>query len=134
MAELTVRVVATDRMVWTGGASLVVFDTLDGQIGIMAKHSPMMAVLRDAPVLIRSADDGDLYAAVHGGFVTVDGNNVIILAETAEMAGDIVREAVDKEIADVGTPAEDDVAGQKALERAQVRLATLDKASAAKSR
>lgn len=134
MADLTVRVVATDRMVWSGSASLVVFDTLDGQIGIMAKHSPMMAVLRDAPVLIRSTDDGDLYAAVHGGFVTVDGDNVIILAETAEMAGDIVLEAVNKVIADVGTPAEDDHAAQKMLERAQVRLATLEKANTAKSR
>ena len=134
MAELTVRIVATDRMVFQGAASLVVFDTMDGQIGVMAKHSPLMAVLRDAPVLIRTADQGDLYAAVHGGFVTVDGNDVIILAETAELADDIVPEAVNKVIAEVGTPAEDDAKAQAMLERANVRLATLEKAKAGKGR
>lgn len=134
MAELNVRIVATDRMVFEGSASLVVFDTLDGQIGVMAKHSPMMAVLRDAPVLVRTADQGDLWVAVHGGFVTVDGDNVILLAETAELADDIVLEAVNRVIAEVGTPAEDDTKGQAMLERANVRLATLDKAKSGKSR
>lgn len=134
MAELTVRIVATDRMVFQGAASLVVFNTLDGQIGVMAKHSPLMAVLRDAPVLIRTTDQGDVYAAVHGGFVTVDGDDVIILAETAELADDIVLEAVNKVIADVGTPAEDDAKAQAMLERANVRLATLEKAKSGKSR
>lgn len=134
MAELTVRIVATDRMVFQDAASLVVFDTMEGQIGVMAKHSPLMAVLRDAPVLIRTADKGDIYAAVHGGFVTVDGNDVIILAETAELADNIVPEAVNKVIAEVGTPAEDDAKAQAMLERANVRLATLEKAKAGKSR
>ena len=134
MAELTVRIVATDRMVFQGAASLVVFNTLDGQIGVMAKHSPLMAVLRDAPVLIRTTDEGDVYVAVHGGFVTVDGDDVIILAETAELADDIVLEAVNKVIADVGTPAEDDAKAQAMLERANVRLATLEKAKSGKSR
>lgn len=134
MAELTVRIVATDRMVFQGSASLVVFDTLDGQIGVMAKHSPLMAVLRDAPVLIRTADQGDVFAAVHGGFVTVDGDDVIILAETAELSDDIVLEAVNKVIAEVGTPAEGDTKAQAMLERANARLATLEKAKAAKGR
>ena len=134
MADLTVRIVATDRMVFTGQASLVVFDTLDGQIGVMAKHSPMMAVLRDAPVLIRTADAGDLFAAVHGGFVTVDGNDVIILAETAELADDIVVEAAEQVIAEIGTPEEGDTKAQGQLERAQSRLKAVEKSKAAKGR
>ena len=134
MAELTVRIVATDRMVYQGSASQVVFDTLDGQIGVMAKHSPLMAVLRDAPVLIRTSDQGDVFAAVHGGFVTVDGDDVIILAETAELSDDIVLEAVNKVIAEVGTPAEGDTKAQAMLERANARLATLEKAKSAKGR
>ena len=134
MAELDVSVVATNRDVWSGAATLVVFDTLDGQIGIMAKHSPMMAVLKDAPVLIRTVDSGDVYAAVHGGFVTVDGDNVIILAELAEMSDDIDADEATRTVAELDTVAEDDPASKRMLERAQVRLATVEKAQNAKSR
>lgn len=128
MAELTVRVVATDKTVFSGPASLVVMDTVDGQVGIMARHSPLMAVLADAPVLIRT-ESGDVFAAVHGGFVTVDRDNVIILGETAELSDDIVVEAVDRVIDEIGEPAEDDSKAQAMLRRAKVRKATLERAS-----
>ncbi|MCB0915901.1 MAG: F0F1 ATP synthase subunit epsilon [Actinobacteria bacterium] len=129
MAELTVRLVATDKQVYTGQASLVVFETVDGQMGIMPAHSPMMAILRDAPVLIRTVDNGDLYAAVHGGFVTVDGNTVIILAESAELAHDIDTDIEKRVEAEIGTPADDDEASKARLKRAQVRLSVAAKST-----
>lgn len=121
MSELTVHLVASDRMVWRGQATLVVLETLNGQIGIMAKHAPLMAILADAPLLIRTPN-GDKYAAVHGGFVTVDGNQVIVLAETAELGEEIVVEAAQRIKSEIGTPSEDDVAAQAKLRRAEVRL------------
>lgn len=127
MAELNVRLVATDKQVYTGAASIVVFETLDGQVGIMPRHSPMMAILRDAPVFIRTIDDGDLHAAVHGGFVTVDGDTVIILAESAELAHDIDTDIERKVEAEIGTPADDDEASKARLKRAQVRLSVATK-------
>ncbi len=86
---LEVHLVATDGEVWSGAASLVSFETFDGEIGIMAGHSPLMAMLRDGPVLIRPPEGDDIYAAVHTGFAVVDAGKVIILAETAEMASEI---------------------------------------------
>lgn len=127
MAELTVRLVATDKQVFVGEASLVVFETLDGQMGVMPQHSPMMAILRDAPVLIRTIDEGDLYAAVHGGFVTVDGNTVIILAESAELAHDIDTDIEKRVEVEIGTPSDDDEASKARLKRAQVRLSVAAK-------
>jgi F-type H+-transporting ATPase subunit epsilon len=129
MAELTVRLVATDKQVYTGEASMVVFETIEGQVGIMPKHSPMMAILRDAPVLIKTVDDGDLYAAVHGGFVTVDGDTVIILAESAELGHDIDTSVEERVTAEIGTPAEDDDAAKARLKRAQVRLSVAAKST-----
>jgi F-type H+-transporting ATPase subunit epsilon len=85
-----VHLVATDREVWRGEAILVSFETYDGEVGVMPGHSPMLAMLRDGPVLIRQPDNaGDLHAAVHTGFAVVDGGKVIILAESAELAGEI---------------------------------------------
>lgn len=91
-----VHLVATDREVWSGQATLVSFETHDGEVGVMPGHSPMLAMLKDGPVLIRQPDGGDLYAAVHTGFAVVDAGKVIILAETAELAKEIdVKQAED---------------------------------------
>ena len=73
MGELTVRLVATDREVYTGKASTVVFETPDGQMGIMSGHAPVMAILRD---IVRDDQvmlgiDGDLHVVTdHPGAAT----------------------------------------------------------------
>ena len=51
----------------------------------MPGHSPMLAMLKDGPILIRQPEGGDLHAAVHTGFAVVDAGKVIILAESAEL-------------------------------------------------
>jgi F-type H+-transporting ATPase subunit epsilon len=91
-----VQLVATDREVWTGKATLVSFETHDGEVGVMPGHSPMLAMLKDGPILIRQPEGGDLHAAVHTGFAVVDAGKVIILAESAELAEEIdVKQAED---------------------------------------
>ena len=62
----------------------------------MPGHSPMLAMLKDGPILIRQPEGGDLHAAVHTGFAVVDAGKVIILAESAELAEEIdVKQAED---------------------------------------
>ncbi|HAM21796.1 MAG TPA: F0F1 ATP synthase subunit epsilon [Actinobacteria bacterium] len=91
-----VQLVATDREVWSGQATLVSFETHDGEVGVMPGHSPMLAMLKDGPILIRQPEGGDLHAAVHTGFAVVDAGKVIILAESAELAEEIdVKQAED---------------------------------------
>ncbi|MEI6624333.1 MAG: F0F1 ATP synthase subunit epsilon [Actinomycetes bacterium] len=116
-----VRLVATDREIWSGESSMVSLETLDGATGLMPGHSPLLGILRDGPVLIRTAEHGDLHAAVHGGFVLVDAGEVIILAETAELAEeinlkraeDLLQRALDS------TPSDSAKAAQK---RAETRI------------
>lgn len=94
MAVLEVAMVSTQRNVWEGEASLVILRTLDGEVGIMPGHSPMMGMLADGPILIRPTEGEDLRAYIHEGFATVDSNRVIILAEWLELAAEIdVRQA-----------------------------------------
>jgi len=78
---LTVEMVSTTQKVWAGEASTVVLRTLDGEIGILPGHSPLLAILGDGPVLVRATDGSEVTARVNGGFVTVDSDNVIILGE-----------------------------------------------------
>jgi F-type H+-transporting ATPase subunit epsilon len=94
MATLNVAMVSTRRNVWEGEASLVVMRTLDGEVGIMPGHSPLLGMLADGPLLIRPIEGEDVRAYIHEGFVTVDSDRVIVLAEWLELASEIdVRQA-----------------------------------------
>jgi len=123
---LEVHLVATDREVWTGEASLVSFETADGETGIMAGHSPLLAMLKDGPVLIRRPEGGDLHAAVHLGFAVVDSGRVIILAESAELAEEIDLERAHALLAEAEASAEGE-GRERAIARAQTRLKVASK-------
>jgi F-type H+-transporting ATPase subunit epsilon len=84
---MPVELVAVDRRIWSGEASFVFARTLDGEIGILPQHIPLMAQLvDDASVRIDPAGDNagePLYFAVNGGFLSVSQNGVTILAASA---------------------------------------------------
>jgi F-type H+-transporting ATPase subunit epsilon len=86
---LKVEVVATDGQIWSGQASTIVLKTKSGEIGILPGHSPLLASLSDGSIMIRPVEGDEIKVAAHGGFVTVDSNNVIVLAQTAELATSI---------------------------------------------
>jgi F-type H+-transporting ATPase subunit epsilon len=120
VAELHVELVAADRKVWSGEARMVIARTLDGDIGILPGHIPVLGVLESGPVRIDPVDGDTVMAAVHGGFLSVADNVVSILAEVAELADEIdvarAAEDFDRERA-AGNEA--DVGAQK---RAETRL------------
>jgi F-type H+-transporting ATPase subunit epsilon len=89
LAELEVSLVAADRKVWGGQATIVIAKTTDGDVGVMPGHQPIMSVLADGVVTIRQVEGPAVLAAVHGGFLSVAGNTVSILAEITELSGEI---------------------------------------------
>ena len=111
---LNVRLVATDRSVWEGEATFVLLRTLDGDLGVLQGHTPLLAELDDSRVAFETAD-GRIEAAVHGGFAIVDRDEVIILSQSAELADDIDVNRAQKAL----SAAE---AGSADAKRAQVRL------------
>jgi F-type H+-transporting ATPase subunit epsilon len=87
--ELNVELVAPDRRVWSGAASMIVARTTEGEIGILPGHEPVLGLLVTGQVTIRTAEGDTVLAAVHGGFLSVSDDAVSILAEVAEMADEI---------------------------------------------
>ena len=83
---MTVALVTADRELWSGEATVVNARTLDGEIGVMADHTPIMSVLAPGQVDVRTVDDGHWVAAVDGGFISVAGNQVRLLCEHAEIS------------------------------------------------
>ncbi|MFC8984489.1 F0F1 ATP synthase subunit epsilon [Streptomyces sp. SID9913] len=118
-AELHVALVAADREVWSGEATLVVARTTSGDIGVMPGHQPLLGVLESGPVTIRTNEGETVVAAVHGGFISFADNKLSLLAEVAELADEIDVRSVEQELA--RAKAEEDSAAER---RADVRLRT----------
>ena len=89
MAELHVELVSVEREIWRGEASSVTARTTEGEIGILPGHAPLLGQLAEGFTVEIVQADGRVVAAVHGGFLSVTDNGVTILAEIAELAGDI---------------------------------------------
>lgn len=90
MADMQVDLVAVERAVWSGRASMVVARTVEGDIGILPGHAPLLAELRHGfAARIEQVDGSVLGVAVHGGFLSVTAEGVSILAESAELADEI---------------------------------------------
>ena len=84
MSALTVELVAADRRVWSGEASFVRARSVEGELGIMPGHTPMLGVLIEGDVVI-SSSEGEQTASIDGGFFSVDHDTVTIVAETVQV-------------------------------------------------
>jgi F-type H+-transporting ATPase subunit epsilon len=124
VSTLKVQLVAADRPIWSGEASIVVARTAEGDIGILPGHEPVLAVLADSATVTIRTSDGATVAAVHGGFLSVAKDNVSILAETAELAEEIDAERAKLALERLarGSGEEPDTAGEFAQHRAETRL------------
>lgn len=87
MGHLHVELVAADRHVWQGEASVVNVRAADGDLGIMPGHAPILAVLRPGEISIVEASGTRQTAEVDGGFVAVDSDRVTIVVEAVKTAG-----------------------------------------------
>jgi F-type H+-transporting ATPase subunit epsilon len=83
---MRVHLVAADREVWSGEATVVNARTVDGEIGVLADHTPVLSVLAPGQVDVRTADEGHWVAAIDGGFISVANNEVRLLCEHAEIS------------------------------------------------
>src|SRR5260370_42689769 len=93
---LQVELVNPEGELWAGEAEMVIARTLDGEIGILTNHAPIIGVLADgSTVQIRpdTAGQPDILAAVSGGFLSVADNRVSILARSGQLGKDCDRTA-----------------------------------------
>ena len=102
MAEaMQVEVVCADRVVWSGRSSNIIAKTVDGEIGILPGHSPVLGVLESSAVVIYSEDGQREVVAVDGGFISVAQGRVSILSEYASLAGEITVNQAERELAEL---------------------------------
>ncbi|MBA2776040.1 MAG: F0F1 ATP synthase subunit epsilon [Chloroflexia bacterium] len=94
MAKLTVEIITGESIVYSKeNVDLVEAPGADGSLGILPGHAKLVSLLASGEMKIRS-EGNEEYFAVFGGFIEVMDNKVIILADSAERAGEIDLERV----------------------------------------
>jgi F-type H+-transporting ATPase subunit epsilon len=78
---LTVEFVTPEARIFSGKAKMVSARTLEGDLGVLPGHTPLLGVLVDGKVVIKAVDGQDQEFEVHGGFLSVANNRVSILGE-----------------------------------------------------
>ncbi|MDN4174318.1 F0F1 ATP synthase subunit epsilon [Nocardioides sp. SOB77] len=129
MAEnLTVSLVAADRTVWSGEATMVIARTVEGDVGVLRGHAPMLSLLTDAVVEIAEVDGDVVVAAVDGGFLSVAADRVSILSERAVLASEVdvdqTRAELDEARGLIGSEDE----AERRVRRAEARIRAVERA------
>jgi F-type H+-transporting ATPase subunit epsilon len=110
------ELVAADRVVWSGQASMVIARTVEGDLGVLPNHAPLLSLLVPGVIEITPTEGAPFRAAVEEGFLSVADNRVSILSEDAFLASEIDVEAAKADLAAAQT-AEDDDAARRAEAR-----------------
>src|SRR5437588_7013383 len=86
---LTVEIVTAERLVFQDdNVDMVVAPSVDGQVGILPHHAPLLTVLQVGELrIVRGSDEQSIVVA--GGFMEVLHNKVTILADAAEHSEEI---------------------------------------------
>lgn len=85
MATLKVSVVSADGEVWSGEAAMVVARTVEGQIGVLPGHEPMLAILAEGEVRVTLPGGEKIAADAADGFLSVENNTVAVVAGRATL-------------------------------------------------
>jgi len=138
VATLKLEIVTAEKTVFSDDVTAVVAWGVEGQLGILPHHAPLMTMLRPGDLTIRKGNE-EQYLAISGGFLEVRPDKVIILADACERAEEIDIERAEaakrraEEILKTRPPQVDTAAAEAALRRSLTRLKVVEKRHRKKS-
>ena len=123
------RVVSVERSLFEGDVEFIIANGVDGELGVLARHAPLMTILKPGPLRIQETIGGpEQLLFVGGGFLEVLPDRVTVLADVAEHADEIsiekaeeARRRAQERLAGTLTTAEE-TEFQNALAMAEARL------------
>lgn len=121
------EIITPDRVFWKGEASMLEFNTTEGEVGVYKRHIPMTMILQPGVMTIH-VEGENKEAAVHAGFVEILPEKITVMAEVAEWPDEIdINRAKEAEIRaqrrlQAHDPKIDTSRAEVALKRAMVRL------------
>lgn len=102
-------IVTAEGPVYSGEVKAISAPGVEGELGILSHHAPLLTVLQPGGLRLQIAGQEDVHLAVSGGFLEVMSNGVIVLADTIERSDEI-----------------DEQRAEEALKRAEERISSID--------
>ena len=123
------RVVSVERSLFEGDVEFMIATGADGELGVLARHAPLMTILKPGALRIQETYGGDEQVLfVGGGFLEVLPDRVTVLADIAEHAEEIsveraeeARRRAQEKLAGT-TTADEEAEFRNALAQAEARL------------
>ena len=136
MPSLKIDIVTAERIVYSAEVEAVIAPGVEGQLGILPHHAPLMTILQAGELVVRKGGQEEIMA-ISGGFLEVRPDHVIVLADQAERAEEIdaaraeeARKRAEQRLANRQVEGLDAARAEAALRRALVRLSVVEKIKA----
>lgn len=132
MSKLRLEIVTAERQTFSGDVDAVIAPGMEGQLGILPHHAPLMTILQAGELTIKN-DGEELYLVVTGGFLEVRPDKVIILADACERCEEIDTARAElakkraEELLKSMSPEVDHARADAALRRSLIRLKVAEK-------
>ena len=88
MSPVKLEVVTAEKLVYSDEVDILLAPGIEGQLGILPNHAPLMTILGAGEMLARKGGD-EVVWAISGGFLEVQQDKIIVLADTAERDDEI---------------------------------------------
>jgi F-type H+-transporting ATPase subunit epsilon len=128
MATIKLDIVTAERVVYSDDVDVVIAPGIEGQLGILPHHSPLMTMLQPGELIARKGSE-EFSLAVTGGFLEVRPDRVIVLADSAERAEEIdiaraeeAKKRAEQRLEEKYAPETDSARAEAALRRSLIRL------------
>ena len=128
MSSVRLDIVTAERTVFSEDVDVIVAPGVQGQLGILPHHAPLMTTLQSGELRVRKGRE-DFSLAISGGFLEVRPDRVIVLADAAERAEEIdiaraeeAKRRAEEHLSDRRATGLDEVQAEAALRRSLIRL------------
>ena len=128
MATIKLDVVTAERVVYSDDVDVVIAPGIEGQLGILPHHSPLMTMLQPGELIARKGSE-EFSMAISGGFLEVRPDRIIVLADSAERVEEIdieraeeAKKRAEQRLEEKYAPETDSARAEAALRRSLIRL------------
>ena len=133
MSGMKLDIVTAERAVYSEDVDVVIAPGVEGQLGILPHHAPLMTTLQAGELVVRKGGE-EVRLVITGGFLEVRPDRIIVLADAAERAEEIdvtraeeARRRAEQRLAERHGVGLDDARAEVALRRALVRIKVAEK-------
>jgi len=140
MAGIRLDIVTAEREVYAEDVDVVIAPGVEGQLGILPHHAPLMTTLQAGELRVRKGGE-EVSMAISGGFLEVRPDRVVVLADTAERAEEIdiaraeeAKQRARERLSEKQVVGADEARVEASLRRALIRLKVAEKRQKRRSR